>query len=219
MSGVGATAPGGASAFISASWAVSANSFSVSSLGSASASETFASPFSPYAASANSSSSVSMDLTTSGPVRQGWVLVMGSEGFAAASTGLGNVASSSFSIGSRPLGGAAVASACTSLSHGTSNNDCDNTSGLQPIMLGTDIDFVGSVDAAANSAVTLGTASANAGFNVTFEFFESDGVTPVMLMSETQQAAFVPEPATWGLLTFGVVGAFLLRARHRRLSR
>ena len=198
----------------SATWALSGNSFSVSSLGSASATETFASPFSPYAASANSSATVTMDFTTGGTMRQGWVLISGSEGYAAAGVGLGSVASSSFSIGSSPLGGTAAASACTSISHGSSNNNCDDVSGPQPIVLGTSIDFVGSVGTAASSAVTLGTANAEAGFNVTFQFFENDGVTPVMLLSDTQAGTFAPEPGTTGLFIVGLAGAFLLRSRR-----
>ncbi len=217
MTGAGAT-PGGATASTSASWALSGNSLSVSSLGSASATETFASPFSPYAASANSSASIAMDLSTGGAVRQGWVLISGSEGYAAAGVGFGSVASSSFSIGSSPLGGPAVASACTSLSHGSGNDTCDEASGPQPIVLGTDIDFIANVGTTASSAVTLGTANAEAGFNVTFEFFESDGVTPVMLLSDTQAGAFVPEPGTWWLLLTGLASAFLLRLRLRRLK-
>jgi hypothetical protein len=217
MNGVGASAPGGSWASISASYTLLGNAFSVNSLGSVSATETFASPFSPYGASANSSASLAIDFTTSGPVRQGWVLITGSEGYAAAGVGLGSVASTSFSIGSSPLGGTAAASACTSLGHGSSNNNCDDVSGPQPIMLGTDIDFIGNVGASANSAVTLGTANAQAGFNATFQFFESDGTTPVMLLSDTQAGTFAPEPGTWGLFIVGLLGAFALRRQHRRL--
>jgi hypothetical protein len=136
-------------------------------------------------ASATADASLSVELYTTGPVRQGVLEVLTGGNFAGVTGGDGT-GSTEYSLS--PTG---IAAGCTGAL-------CFNDPLLQPILLGTTFQFNEDMQFAEAGNYISGAASGFGTSELTFLFFEAGGVTPV-LVSEA------PEPCSCPLLAIGVL--------------
>jgi hypothetical protein len=136
--------------------------------------------------SATADASLSVELYTSGPVRQGVLEVLTGGNFAGVTGGNGT-ASTEYSLS--PTG---IAAGCTGAL-------CFNDPLLEPISLGTTLQFTEDMNFAEAGDYVSGAASGFGTSELTFLFFEAGGVTPV-LVSEA------PEASSGSLLAIGLLG-------------
>ena len=183
---------GSASASSSASYTISGNSLTVQTYDSTSAKG--------LGNASSASSSITLDLLTSGPARSGFVLVSGSY---VASSGPGLTSSGTgYTIDSLHL------SCGSSGGHSGQSSLCFYDPTAQSITLGTGFDFVGDSEAIAGTDLSQGAALG--ALNLTFQFFEADSVTPVNPLVAS------PEPGTWVMLTLGLAACASAKFIKRR---
>lgn len=170
----------------SGSFAISGNTLTVNAYVNASAAPGTPPPAQFYAPfSASSTVAIAADLYTTGPLRQGYVVMSGTSQTTDGGVGGGNV---SYSIGSALSLDCPVNRIC-------SNGQYPN---LMPIELGTSFTFSNVTTASGQSDIVEFQGDGLALTADTFTFFEADGVTPVSVFDADPTA--VPEAGSCSLL-------------------
>ncbi len=136
--------------------------------------------------SATANASLSVELYTAGPLRTGVLEIVKGGNFAGVTGGNG-IGSTQYSLSP------------TGLAAGCAGAICFNDPLLQPITLGTTFQFNEDMNFTENGSDLSGPASGFGSTQLTFLFFEADGVTPV-------QVSEAPEPAAYGLVAIGIAG-------------
>jgi PEP-CTERM motif-containing protein len=149
--------------------------------------------------SATADASLSVGLYTAGPVRAGFLEVLTGGNFAGVTGGDG-IGTTQWALS--PFG---VAAGCTGAF-------CFSDPLLQPFLLGTAFQFNENMDFTELGNELSGPASGFGTTQLTFLFFEADGVTPV-------QVSEAPEPAAYGLLGIGMLGVVFAGRRYDEKSR